>query len=76
MKRNLCHTCPLFLHCIAVCPENAARLRGGNTQTQGRVEVCILETWQTVCSTRWDNTDASVACRQLGFSGFSKAMDA
>ena len=25
--------------------------------------------WSTICSTQWDDTDAHVACRQMGFSG-------
>ena len=35
---------------------------------EGRLEVCIGRTWGTVCNEGWSNVEASVACRELGYS--------
>ena len=35
----------------------------------GRIEVCVIDQWVSVCDNGWDSADAMVACRQLGFSG-------
>ena len=53
------------------CVGDGIRLAGGTRPHEGRVEICKSNVWGTVCDDFWDNLDASVACRQLGFSGFS-----
>ena len=43
------------------------RLQDGTLPSNGRVEVCQNGIWGSVCNDMWDNTDASVVCRQLGY---------
>ena len=50
------------------CANGDIRLRGGVSDTEGRVEICYNSTWGTVCDNMWGPTNAGVACRQLGFS--------
>ncbi len=60
------------LSTIAACDNGEIRLEGGTTLYNGRVEVCRNQIWGGVCDNEWSSVDATVVCRHLGFSGFSK----
>ena len=50
------------------CHSGDIRLAGGINSFEGRVEMCVNGEYSTVCEQMWDVADASVVCRQLGYS--------
>ncbi|GLC72806.1 hypothetical protein PLESTF_001295100 [Pleodorina starrii] len=54
-----------------VCAGNsgAVRLVAGRSPAEGLVQLCKGGLWGTVCDDGWDDTDAAVVCRQVGFAG-------
>ncbi|XP_028517873.1 uncharacterized protein LOC110248715 [Exaiptasia diaphana] len=51
------------------CTTDSIRLVGSFNSYEGRLEVYHSGQWGTVCDDGWGQSQASVACRQLGFSG-------
>ena len=60
--------CVLTFYLMAdACISGKVRLSGSSFANQGRVEVCVNNTWGTICPDYWDSNEAAVVCHQLGY---------
>ena len=65
--------CACMLHeYTGPCENGKVRLVNGLTSSRGVVEVCVNGRFAIVCADHWDNMDASVVCREQGYSPYGK----
>ena len=53
--------------CADDCSDGDIRLVGGETRSEGTVEICIDSLWGLIDESGWSIADAIVICRELGF---------
>ena len=65
---GLPYFCPCAVNATgSVCNYGDVQLVGGSELWEGTVEVCVNNSWGTVCDDSWSDSDASVVCAQLGY---------
>lgn len=74
IQPHLAHVLVIFLFLATPttasvpCSNSDVRLQDGSNEREGRIEICMNGQWGTICNNLWDDQDATVVCRQLGFS--------
>ena len=58
----------MFISFPLGCTTGVVRLAGSTYTNLGIVEICVNNTWGTVCDVGFDNNGARIICRQLGYS--------
>ena len=51
-----------------VCNDGDIKLYGGPSDNEGTVVICKDSFWGLIGQTTWDDRDAKVTCRQLGYA--------
>ena len=58
----------LYFFYLIACNDGDVRLVGGNSPSEGTIEVCFENLWGLVAESGWTQSDAEVVCKQLGYS--------
>ena len=59
---------------VASCFDGEVRLVEGESEWEGRLEVCFSRRWGTVSSDGWTQTNTQVFCNDLGYESDSGTL--
>ena len=64
-----------MLLCVhtGMCRDGEVRLVGGDSEREGRVEMCYNGVWGAVCADGWNKIAADIVCSELGL-GYSNSL--
>ena len=57
----------LHYYCTVDCFDGELRLSEGQTEWEGRLEVCWRQRWGTIGSDGWTKNNSQVVCNALGY---------
>ena len=63
-----------YLLYVDNCSDGDMQLVGGVTEAEGRVEICTVGRWATLCGKYWTENNTVVVCRHLGYSDIIDGM--
>ena len=52
---------------LASCVDGQVRLVDGDTDVEGRVEICYSRRWGTISGNGWTHRESTVVCNDLGY---------
>ena len=64
----------MLIECQECSSDGDVRLVGGSGDYEGNVQLCYNGVWGYICHYDWDNNEAQVVCKQLGYSAASKRI--
>ena len=63
-----------IIYLVEPITNGTLRLLGSDLPHEGRLEVFINHQWVRVCDDGWNEADAGVVCRQLGFGSSGRVQ--
>lgn len=68
----LCVLCNIPVYAVPCVDGDIRFVVVGTYDLARRIELCVNKSWGIIRSDSWDDVDASVACKQAGYSPYGQ----